>query len=43
MTKPTPFLWFDSNAEEAVSFYVSIFPNSKVGTTTRYGAGGPGP
>jgi predicted 3-demethylubiquinone-9 3-methyltransferase (glyoxalase superfamily) len=43
MTKPTPFLWFDSNAEKAVSFYASIFPNSKVGATTRYGAGGPGP
>lgn len=25
----TPFLWFDSNAEEAVDFYVSIFPNSR--------------
>jgi predicted 3-demethylubiquinone-9 3-methyltransferase (glyoxalase superfamily) len=43
MTKPTPFLWFDSNAEEAMNFYVSLFPNSKIGSTTRYGAGGPGP
>jgi predicted 3-demethylubiquinone-9 3-methyltransferase (glyoxalase superfamily) len=25
----TPFLWFDANAEEAVDFYVSIFPNSR--------------
>jgi len=25
----TPFLWFDTNAEEAVDFYVSIFPNSR--------------
>jgi predicted 3-demethylubiquinone-9 3-methyltransferase (glyoxalase superfamily) len=25
----TPFLWFDSNAEEAVNFYVSIFKNSR--------------
>lgn len=25
----TPFLWFDSNAEEAVDFYVSIFKNSR--------------
>ena len=24
----TPFLWFDSNAEEAVEFYLSIFKNS---------------
>ncbi len=27
--KITPFLWFDGNAEEAVDFYVSVFPNSK--------------
>jgi len=32
----TPFLWFDSNAEEAVKFYVSLFKNSKIGTMTRY-------
>jgi predicted 3-demethylubiquinone-9 3-methyltransferase (glyoxalase superfamily) len=25
----SPFLWFDSNAEEAVDFYVSLFPNSR--------------
>ncbi len=25
----TPFLWFDKNAEEAVEFYCSIFPNSR--------------
>lgn len=30
MPTPTPFLWFDKNAEEAAKFYVSIFPNSKV-------------
>ena len=39
----TPFLWFDGQAEEAANFYVSIFPNSKVGSTSRYGEGGPGP
>lgn len=27
--KITPFLWFDGNAEEAVDFYLSVFPNSK--------------
>jgi predicted 3-demethylubiquinone-9 3-methyltransferase (glyoxalase superfamily) len=43
MSKPIPFLWFDSNAEEAMNFYVSVFPNSKVVTTTRYPAGGPAP
>jgi len=26
----TPFLWFDNNAEEAVNFYVGIFPNSRI-------------
>jgi len=39
----TPFLWFDGHAEEAASFYVSIFPNSKIGPTSRYGEAGPGP
>lgn len=43
MQKITPFLWFDSNAEEAMNFYVSIFKNSKVVSVTRYGEGGPGP
>ena len=37
MPKITPFLWFDDNAEEAVSFYTSIFKNSKVTIITRYG------
>jgi predicted 3-demethylubiquinone-9 3-methyltransferase (glyoxalase superfamily) len=43
MQKITPFLWFDSQAEEAMHFYVSIFKNSKVGSVTRYGEAGPGP
>jgi len=30
MKKITPFLWFDSQAEEAMNFYISIFKNSKV-------------
>lgn len=29
VNKITPFLWFDGNAEEAVDFYLSVFPNSK--------------
>jgi predicted 3-demethylubiquinone-9 3-methyltransferase (glyoxalase superfamily) len=29
MKKITPFLWFDTQAEEAMNFYVSIFKNSK--------------
>ena len=32
----TPFLWFDNQAEEAVTFYTSIFKNSKVLSTVRY-------
>jgi len=40
--KITPFLWFDGNAEEAVSYYTSIFKNSKVLSTTHYGDMGPG-
>ena len=42
-TKITPFLWFDNQAEEAMNFYTSIFKDSKIGTVTRYGEGGPGP
>jgi len=30
MKKITPFLWFDTHAEEAMNFYVSIFKNSRV-------------
>lgn len=41
--KITPFLWFDSQAEEAVHFYSSMFPNSKIGKIARYGEAGPGP
>jgi predicted 3-demethylubiquinone-9 3-methyltransferase (glyoxalase superfamily) len=37
----TPFLWFDSEAEAAANFYVSLFPNSKVQGVTRYGQAGP--
>lgn len=43
MQKITPFLWFDGKAEEAVSFYVSIFKNSKVVNIMRCGDAGPGP
>ena len=40
--KITPFLWFDANAEEAVTFYASIFADSRVIETSRWGEGGPG-
>ena len=42
MQKITPFLWFDDRAEEAMHFYTSIFKNSKIGSVSRYGEGGPG-
>jgi predicted 3-demethylubiquinone-9 3-methyltransferase (glyoxalase superfamily) len=42
-SKITPFLWFDHEAEEAAKFYTSIFPNSRIKLTTRYGEAGPGP
>jgi predicted 3-demethylubiquinone-9 3-methyltransferase (glyoxalase superfamily) len=36
-------LWFDRNAEEAANFYVSLFPDSRIVSITRYGKAGPGP
>ena len=30
MSRITPFLWYDNNAEEAVDFYISIFKNSRI-------------
>ncbi len=41
-TSISPCLWFDDNLEEAMAFYTSIFPNSKVGHVSRYGEAGPG-
>jgi predicted 3-demethylubiquinone-9 3-methyltransferase (glyoxalase superfamily) len=43
MQKIVPFLWFDDQAEEAMNHYISIFPDSKVVSVTRYGDAGPGP
>ena len=37
-----PNLWFDTQAEEAAQFYVSLFPGSRVTGVQRYGEGGPG-
>ena len=42
MPELTPFLWFDSDAEEAARFYTSVFPNSKIVQVARYGDAGPG-
>jgi predicted 3-demethylubiquinone-9 3-methyltransferase (glyoxalase superfamily) len=41
--KITPFLWFDTQAEEAAAYYAGIFPNSKVVKVVRNGEAGPGP
>lgn len=40
LQKITPFLWFDSQAEEAARFYTSIFKNSKLGHVSRYSEAG---
>jgi predicted 3-demethylubiquinone-9 3-methyltransferase (glyoxalase superfamily) len=38
--KITPCLWFDSQAEEAATFYASVFKNSRIGSISRYGKEG---
>ena len=44
MTKKiTPYLWFDTEGEEAASFYTSIFPNSKITDVSHYGPDTPRP
>ena len=42
MQKITPFLWFDSQAQEAVEFYLSVFKDGKIRAITHYPEGGPG-
>jgi predicted 3-demethylubiquinone-9 3-methyltransferase (glyoxalase superfamily) len=42
MLKIVPFLWYDTQAEEAMNLYVSVFKNSKLGRVSRYGEAGPG-
>jgi predicted 3-demethylubiquinone-9 3-methyltransferase (glyoxalase superfamily) len=41
MQKITPCLWFDTEGEEAATFYTSVFPNSRIVEVTRYGSAGP--
>jgi len=43
MPRITPFLWFDTQAEDAAQFYTSIFKNSRVGAISRYSDAGPRP
>jgi predicted 3-demethylubiquinone-9 3-methyltransferase (glyoxalase superfamily) len=38
-----PNLWFDTEAEQAAQFYVSVFPDSRILGSTRYPEGAPGP
>ena len=41
MTSITPCLWFDGTAEEAASFYTSIFPDSRIDRVNRSAADNP--
>jgi predicted 3-demethylubiquinone-9 3-methyltransferase (glyoxalase superfamily) len=41
MPNVTPWLWFDTEGEEAAEFYTSLFPNSKIVEVTRYGSANP--
>ena len=43
MQKVSPCLWFDGEAAEAAAFYVSLFPNSSIVSTTHYSEGSPRP
>jgi predicted 3-demethylubiquinone-9 3-methyltransferase (glyoxalase superfamily) len=40
LSKIAPCLWFDTEAEEAAKFYVSLFPDSKIVKIARYGKAG---
>ena len=41
--KIVPSLWFDTQAEEAANFYVSVFDNSRIVNVTHYTEAGPRP
>ena len=43
LTKITPCLWFDTQGEEAATFYTNVFENSKITNVTHYGSAGPRP
>jgi len=43
MTTITPCLWFDTQAQEAANFYITIFPDSRITGITHYGEAGPRP
>ena len=39
----TPWIWFDTEAEDAANFYTSVFPDSRITEVTHYGSAGPRP
>lgn len=41
MSKITPCLWFDTQGEQAATFYTSVFKNSRINEIGRYGEAGP--
>jgi predicted 3-demethylubiquinone-9 3-methyltransferase (glyoxalase superfamily) len=43
MSRITPFLWFDTEGEDAAKLYTSLFPNSKITDVSHYGSAGPRP
>ena len=43
MQRITTCLWFDTEGEEAATFYTSVFPNSRILDVARYGSAGPRP
>jgi predicted 3-demethylubiquinone-9 3-methyltransferase (glyoxalase superfamily) len=43
MQKISPFLWFDDQAEDAASYYVSLFDDAEITGISRYPEGSPGP
>ena len=43
LSKITPCLWFDTEAEEAATYYTGVFANSRILDVTRYGSAGPRP
>jgi len=40
-SKITPCLWFDTEGEDAAKLYTSLFPNSRIGSISRFGSAGP--
>ncbi|PWF84683.1 VOC family protein [Kocuria rosea] len=43
MTTLTPCLWFDTEAQDAANFHLTVFPNSRIPDITYYGEAGPRP